>query len=219
MLVLDRPLPPAKQHLPREMRKAGYQTAMIGKWHLTDEPAEFDYYKVLPGQGKYFNPDFIVRGEQPWPRSIVRHRGHSIDVITDLSIDWLEQRDRAKPFFLMHHYKAPHDMFEFAPRYGNYLVYCLNLDANPEATLNGKRTFHDLRRLLLDPPTLAGPLPDDSVRPGGTAFQIKAWREDQSGLADVPHQFTLKLTEFADPGGELIYQDPRLRPRGRGRVG
>jgi arylsulfatase A-like enzyme len=122
VLVLDQPLPPAKQHLPREMKKAGYQTAMIGKWHLTEEPAEFDFYTVLPGQGKYFDPEFIVRGDKPWPRNIVQRDGYVSDIVTDLGVEWLERRDKSKPFFLMLHHKAPHDMFEFAPRYSNYLA-------------------------------------------------------------------------------------------------
>lgn len=122
VLVLDQPLPPARQSIPLEMKKAGYLTAIIGKWHLTAEPAAFDYYCVLPGQGKYFDPDFIVRGNQPWPKNTIQRQGHSTDVITDLTLDWLEQRDTTKPFFLMHHYKAPHDMFESAPRYSNYLA-------------------------------------------------------------------------------------------------
>ena len=55
---------PESQYLPIEMKKAGYQTAMIGKWHLKVEPASFDYYCVLPGQGKYHDPDFRIRGEK-----------------------------------------------------------------------------------------------------------------------------------------------------------
>jgi len=122
VLDLDGKLPPERQYLPQEMKKAGYLTAMIGKWHLEEEPASFDYYCVLPGQGKYFNPDFIVRGPKPWPKNRISSKGHSSDVITDLTIDWLEKRDKTKPFFLMHHYKAPHDMFEYAPRYESYLA-------------------------------------------------------------------------------------------------
>ncbi|WP_430424827.1 sulfatase family protein [Maribacter litoralis] len=122
VLDLEGALPPAKQYLPKEMKKLGYETAIIGKWHLHDEPAEFDYYKVLPVQGKYFNPDFRVRGEQEWPNNVVQTEGHSTDVITDNTIDWLDKgRDKSKPFFLMHHYKAPHDDFENAPRYDDYL--------------------------------------------------------------------------------------------------
>lgn len=116
-------LEPARQFLPIEMKKAGYQTAMIGKWHLAEEPATFDYYCVLPGQGKYFDPEFNVRGEKPWPKNLVSRTGqHVTDAITDLALDWLKnQRDPQKPFFLMYHHKAPHDMFEYAPRYEGYL--------------------------------------------------------------------------------------------------
>ena len=117
-------LEPARQFLAHEMKRAGYQTAMIGKWHLKEEPAAFDYYKVLPGQGKYFDPEFRVRGEQPWPRNVVHHQGqHSSDAITDSALDWLKEGwNREKPFFLMHHYKAPHDFFQYAPRYEEYLA-------------------------------------------------------------------------------------------------
>ena len=117
-------LEPARQYLAHAMRRAGYHTAMIGKWHLEEEPAAFDYYKVLPGQGKYFDPDFLVRGEQPWPENVVTHEGqHSSDAITDSTLEWLKNGwNRGKPFFLMHHYKAPHDFFEYAPRYENYLA-------------------------------------------------------------------------------------------------
>ena len=104
------------------MKKLGYTTAIIGKYHLHHEPTEFDYYKVLPVQGKYFNPDFREKGKGEWPRNLVQHEGHSSDVITDITIDYLEKLDRSKPFFLMHHYKAPHDDFEYAPRYGEFLA-------------------------------------------------------------------------------------------------
>lgn len=120
---LDDSLDPKFHMLPRQLRAAGYQTAVIGKWHLTHEPVEFDYYCVLPGQGKYFDPSFQVRGEKAWPDSLMHVKDkHSTDAITDLSIEWLASgRDRQKPFFLMHQYKAPHDFFEYAPRYESYL--------------------------------------------------------------------------------------------------
>jgi len=122
VLDLDGNIPPEQQYLPAEMKKLGYETAMIGKWHLKKEPAAFDYYCVLPGQGDYFDPTFRVRGEKEWPENIIKREGHSSDMITDLSLDWLKnKRDESKPFFLMHHFKAPHDFFEFAPRYTEYL--------------------------------------------------------------------------------------------------
>lgn len=122
VLDLDGNIPPERQYLPMEMKKLGYDTAMIGKWHLKQEPAQFDYYCVLPGQGKYFDPDFRVQGDKPWPNNVIKKKGHSSDCITDIGLDWLKNTwNRDKPFFMMHHFKAPHDMFEFAPRYASYL--------------------------------------------------------------------------------------------------
>jgi len=112
---------PARQSLAIEMRKAGYQTAMVGKWHLKEEP-NFDYYNVLPGQGSYINPTFKEKIAGAWPKNVIKMEGHSSDCITDITLKWLKGRDRTKPFFLMHHYKAPHDMFTNAPRYEPYLA-------------------------------------------------------------------------------------------------
>ncbi|HAA88480.1 MAG TPA: acetylglucosamine-6-sulfatase, partial [Verrucomicrobiales bacterium] len=115
---------PGRQYLAKEMKKAGYQTAMIGKWHLKKEPADFDYYCVLPGQGKYHDPEFRIRGQKKWPKNLIKFDGmHSSDAITDQTLKWLKEGlDGSKPFFLMHHYKAPHDYFEHAHRYNEYLA-------------------------------------------------------------------------------------------------
>ncbi|MDP6523226.1 MAG: sulfatase [Kiritimatiellia bacterium] len=123
IIVLGGQIPPERQYLAIEMKKAGYSTAMVGKWHLSAEPAAFDFYCVLPGQGKYHNPDFHVRGDKPWRRNKITRSGqHSSDAITDISLEWLKNgRDKNKPFFLMHHFKAPHDMFQNAKRYNSYL--------------------------------------------------------------------------------------------------
>ncbi|MGY8671386.1 MAG: sulfatase family protein [Verrucomicrobiia bacterium] len=114
---------PENQTLPILFRKAGYQTAMVGKWHLKQEP-NFDYYKVLPGQGKYHNTEFRIQGDKKWPQNTVTHQGqHSSDAITDSTLEWFKnQRDPNKPFFMCHQYKAPHDYFENAPRYQEYLA-------------------------------------------------------------------------------------------------
>ena len=85
------------------MQQAGYETAMIGKWHLKSEPTGFDYWDVLPGQGEYYNPDFVDSG------GTRRIEGYVTDITTDLAIEWLESgRDEDKPFLLFYHHKAPH---------------------------------------------------------------------------------------------------------------
>lgn len=123
ILDFSRPLDTVKQYLPKELKKLGYETAIIGKWHLSNEPTAFDYYSVLPGQGKYFNPTFQEKGKGTWPENIIKTIGHSTDIITDKVINWIGNRkNKEKPFFLMYHMKAPHDWFEYAPRYENYLA-------------------------------------------------------------------------------------------------
>jgi arylsulfatase A-like enzyme len=87
---------------PKLMHAAGYQTAIVGKWHLVSDPTGFDYWHILPGQGIYYNPPMIDNGKR------VRHTGYVTDVITDVSLDWLKGRDRSKPFVLMMQHKAPH---------------------------------------------------------------------------------------------------------------
>ena len=154
VLDLDGHLPVEKHYLPAAMKELGYTTAIIGKWHLVDEPASFDYYCVLPGQGKYFDPIFHEKGKGQWPNNIRQTKGHSTDIITDEAISYLSGRDKSKPFFLMQHYKAPHDDFEFAPRYENYLADTeipepASLYAQPNFGSNGTKGFHDeLKRYI-----------------------------------------------------------------------
>ncbi len=95
---------------PKLLRKAGYQTAIVGKWHLghggIHDPTGFDYWNVLPGQGLYHNPVMIEMGEE---KTI---QGYATDLITDYSLKWLRERDASKPFCLFCHHKAPHRPWE-----------------------------------------------------------------------------------------------------------
>ena len=85
------------------MQQNGYQTAIIGKWHLVSDPTGFDYWRILPGQGHYYNPEFINNGIRE------KHNGYVSDLITDFALQWLEEeRDATEPFCLMVHHKAPH---------------------------------------------------------------------------------------------------------------
>ena len=90
---------------PKLLQNRGYQTAIVGKWHLTSTPpAGFDYYKLMRGHGEYFNSPFRESGREGW----YNEPGYLTDVITDTSIEWLKKRDTKKPFCLMVHHKAPH---------------------------------------------------------------------------------------------------------------
>lgn len=92
---------------PKLLQAAGYQTAIVGKWHLVSEPTGFDYWEILPGQGQYYNPPMIRDGKR------VQHQGYTSDVITERALAWLkDERDQDKPFLLMCHHKAPHREWE-----------------------------------------------------------------------------------------------------------
>ncbi|MGM0506740.1 MAG: sulfatase-like hydrolase/transferase, partial [Bacteroidota bacterium] len=88
---------------PKLLREAGYQTAMIGKWHLRSLPTGYDHWDILPGQGAYYNPDFINEGGE------YRVEGYVTDIITDKVIDWIDQvKESDEPFMVNYHHKAPH---------------------------------------------------------------------------------------------------------------
>lgn len=94
----------SQQTFPKLLRENGYQTAIVGKWHLESLPTGFDYWEIVPGQGDYYNPDFITMDND----TIVRE-GYITNVITDMGIDWMEnRRDKDKPFCLFIHHKAIH---------------------------------------------------------------------------------------------------------------
>ena len=93
-----------QQTMPKLLQQAGYQTAIVGKWHLVTLPTGFDYWNILPEQGDYYNPDFITM-----QNDTVRERGYVTNIVTDKAIDWMEhRRDRSKPFALFIHHKACH---------------------------------------------------------------------------------------------------------------
>ena len=92
--------------MPKILQKGGYQTAVVGKWHLRSYPTGFDYWNVLPGQGLYFEPRFInMKGDTS------TYQGYATDVTTDEAIKWMNSRNKKQPFLLLLHHKAPHRYF------------------------------------------------------------------------------------------------------------
>jgi N-acetylglucosamine-6-sulfatase len=99
--------------VPKLLQRAGYATAIVGKWHLKSTPEGFDHFEVLPGQGSYYNPVFIQMDG-----SRFRREGYVTDIITERAIEWLETaRDSDQPFMLMVQHKAPHRNWAPAPRH------------------------------------------------------------------------------------------------------
>ena len=99
---------------PKLLQKAGYQTAMIGKWHLETAPTGFDYWNILIGQGVYYNPPFIKNGVK------TKTTGYVTDLITNDALDWLAHRNKSKPFLLMCQNKAPHRPWQPDTAYLNF---------------------------------------------------------------------------------------------------
>ena len=101
-----------QQTFPKLLQKAGYQTAVIGKWHLKSTPQGYDYSEVLIGQGPYYNPPMMKNGVK------TSHVGYTSDIITDLTLKWLKEgRATDKPFMLMMQQKAPHRNWMPGPKY------------------------------------------------------------------------------------------------------
>jgi len=103
----------SQQTFPKLLQRVGYQTAMIGKWHLKTDPTGFDYWNVLPGQGTYYNPAMKEMGQRK------KYTGYTTDIITDHCLKWLKERKPDKPFCLMYQHKAPHRAWEPGPKYLN----------------------------------------------------------------------------------------------------
>ena len=119
----------SQQTFPKLLQQNGYQTAIVGKWHLVSDPTGFDYWHILPGQGGYYNPDFILNG------TLEKHQGYVTELITDFALEWFEQeRDTARPFCLMVNHKAPHR---------NWMAAEKNLNAYDTADIPVPDTYFD----------------------------------------------------------------------------
>ena len=105
------PFDGSQETFPKLLQKAGYNTAIIGKWHLESDPTGFDHWDILPGQGNYYNPDFITKEGKH------TEKGYVTEIITEKCLDWLKKaKNEGKPFMLMMHHKAPHREWQPGPK-------------------------------------------------------------------------------------------------------
>lgn len=172
------------------LQKAGYHTGMIGKWHLVSDPTGFDYWKIFPGQGLYFDP---VLYDATHRETI---KGYATDIITDLAIDFLKNRPKDKPFFLMTHHKAPHRNWDPDEKHKAMFAgknipepatlrddYATRTDAIHE---NKQRVFDDMTRRdlkLVPPADLTGEAKDDwlKVKPQEVEIQLDGQKKTLTG--------------------------------------
>ena len=159
----------SQQTMPKLLQAAGYQTAVIGKWHLVSDPTGFDYWDILPGQGIYYNPPMNRMGEK------IKREGYTTDIITDLSLDWLKKRDKSKPFLLMCQHKAPHR--EWSPNLKNLGWNGDRKFAEPETLFDdysGRGEAEHKQDMTLE--KTFTPLDAKLTTPGGmTEAQLKIW--------------------------------------------
>ena len=140
--TLNEPIPAGHPNIAKTFKENGYQTAVIGKWHLVEQPEGFDYFNVLPGQGEYWNP--ILKTKENWKdgrdgSSGKQYEGFSTDVITELTINHLKKRDSTKPFMMFCNFKATHEPFDYPPRFAS--LYENDTIPEPESLMDfGKET-------------------------------------------------------------------------------
>ena len=206
----------SKITMPKLMQQAGYQTAVIGKWHLKSYPTGFDYWNILPGQGLYFQPRLInMKGDT------LTYKGYATDVITDEALDWLDKRNKQKPFLLLLHHKAPHRYFFPALKYLELFrnknfpePSTLNSDTAGRGTAWKKQTMSILPDMQLcsdlkvDPKYLMD-IPE--LRPDSTEIAYY-----NAIMNRVPEDQREKFREVYRERGELLQ---RQRPTGKALLG
>ena len=118
ILTLADVMHPDSNNIAKVLKTNGYQTALIGKWHLKKQPSGFDHFMVFPDQGVYHNP--VLKTIDNWEDGYAggkRYEGFSTDLVTEVALEWIKGRDAAKPFFLMTQFKATHEPFEYPERH------------------------------------------------------------------------------------------------------
>lgn len=154
----------SQPHAAKYLHEAGYYTGIVGKWHLGSEPTGFDYFSVLPGQGRYHDPVFLNKDG----RETIK--GYATDVITDKALAFLDKRPKEKPFLLFLHHKAPHRDWSPSEKYADLYNdrdipepetlrddYATRTDAAHETTMTIARHLNNRDLKVVPPEGLKGP--------------------------------------------------------------
>ncbi len=169
----------SQDNFPKLLQANGYQTAMIGKIHLDGLPTGFDFSMVLPGQGFYYNPDFLVNGKKE------RFEGYCTEIITETMLDWLKnKRDPNKPFCALYHQKAPHRNWKPAPKYLTlYDDKTFDPPANYFDDYEGRGTAAHTQEMQVDGHAMWGHdfkmITDPDGNPTGFENELKRFNEKQ----------------------------------------
>jgi arylsulfatase A-like enzyme len=184
------------------LQAAGYHTGMIGKWHLGSDPTGFDYWIVLPGQGVYQDPVFL----SPAGRKVIQ--GYVTDIITDLSIEFLKNRPKDRPFFLMCHHKAPHRPWDPDAKHAQLYAdrdipepptlwddYVGRADAARETTMTiAKDLTH--RDLKIPPPSGTGAAKWNQAKPMELTVEVNGQRKTLTGDELVKWKYQKYIKDY-----------------------
>ncbi len=199
----------SQQTFPKLLQEAGYETALVGKWHLGSLPTGFDYWEIVPGQGDYYNPDFIRQSGDT-----VRNAGYLTRIVTDKSIEWLEHgRDRSKPFCLLVHHKALHR---------NWMADTCHLALYEDRTFELPATFFD--DYAGRPAAAAQEMSIASDHDMDPIYDLKMWRPDRESRLKATYEAFVGRMDPAQRAawdrfyGPIVDEFYRRNPQGRERA-
>jgi arylsulfatase A-like enzyme len=203
--TLDDRFDGAQDTVSKRLQQSGYETAIIGKWHLGHwgeaDPTGFDHWCVLPGQGDYFDPEFFTAA------GTEKHTGYVTELITEMSIDWLKGRSGEQPWMLMCHHKAPHRSWEHAPKYATLFddvdiptpeTFDDNHSGHAQAAQAAKMTMWDLNEQ-----DLKQPVPEGLSREEERHWRYQRYIKDYLRCVQSVDDSVGDLLDYLEASGQL----------------